>query len=204
MRIRFDVILIVVIMPLIGVGLFMLSNHKQLLDEVAELDARGWELYRAGDYSPAEELFALTVEKMPNRNSGYLGVGWCKWATDDYDGAEKWFMDAAALNNSQGHHYHGMAEVNRGRGHLEKAVEYYQLAIKSDKNNPAYHLGLGWLYKDMGEGEQAAQSFQQVVQLTEKRRRGPEEVDRQRVRDQAFAGLHEVSKGNEGEEEEDG
>ncbi len=192
MRIRFDVILIVIILPLIGVGLFLLSKHQHLLEEVAELDRQGWELYRANDFNGAERLFAETVSKMPTRNSGYLGMGWCRWAVGSYDDAEKWFMDAANIDDSKGYHHHGIAEIHHRRGDLDKAVEHYRLAIKADNTNPNYHLGMGWVCKSMGNMEQAAQSFKQVVSLTEKKKSGQMEVDLKRMRDEAFAGLHEV------------
>ena len=60
----------------------------------------------------------------------------------------------------------GMGWIKWKQGYLDQAREYYLKALKENKNNGEIHRALGFIYKDIGQGSIAIDSFKVYLDLT--------------------------------------
>ncbi len=141
------VTIFVVIILLIGVGIFFyMSNRKAKSDEAETKLSAVINLYDAGKYQesingdPAAGIMGLNdiVNNYGGTESGQtakLYLGNCYYNTKDYDNALKQFEDYSGKSDIiKASCLSGIGSVNEAKGDMKKAAEFYEKSAKVNKD----------------------------------------------------------------------
>jgi len=137
-----------------------------------------------GDYDIAiaevKKLFLFEDDKEIRAEALNL-IGYAHFLQGNYDDAGYYFNTAIAFNPSYALGYFNLGELERSRGKLEKAVHFYQEALKRDPHHIPSITQSGFAFLNLKKMNQAEEMFQIAVELD------PEESS-------AYLGLSECSR----------
>ncbi|MBR3664583.1 MAG: tetratricopeptide repeat protein [Desulfovibrio sp.] len=92
-------------------------------------------------------------------------LGECYLFMGDFDKAEEYYRKAAENNTESAAPYMGLATVAVQRSELDKALVLYKKAASVEASDKAY-CGIGLVYMEMGEHEEAYTWFTKALDLT--------------------------------------
>lgn len=106
---------------------------------------RGRAYEELGQYDKAVEDFLRVIEINPRNIGAYLSYGKHYYREKDYENAAYQFEKAFKLNTNSSQSATLLARANHKAGKIEEAMEYYNIAINSDRENAEAYLYRGAL-----------------------------------------------------------
>jgi len=122
------------------------SEHLEMkpAHEIATYN-RGRAYEELGQYENAVNDFLKVIEINPRNIGAYLSYGKNFYREKDYENAAFQFEKAFKLNTNSSQSATLLARAYHKAGSVEKAMEYYNIAINNDKNNAEAYLYRGAL-----------------------------------------------------------
>ena len=111
-------------------------------------------LFTQEKYKEAEQHYAKAVELNPDVVN-YYSLGQAQMFQEKYTEAEASFNKVLQLAPDDSNSYYGMGLLKSKQGDYEKAIEYFETAVKSKNDFYDAYAEIGYAYADMGQMDDA-------------------------------------------------
>ncbi len=118
-----------------------------------------------GNTEKAIEIAKQEVEANPGRSDGYILLGNVNSNIGEHKKALKYFEKAQQINPNSVDALVGLASMKYRQNHAESALDLYAKASKLDPHNPFIHKQMGHVYRALGQGALAVESFTTYLDL---------------------------------------
>ena len=124
--------------------------------------------YDINDYESSLDFFNKIDNEYIDRENLYFKRAFAYGKTEQYDKSIENYNKA--LDRQDNDYYKATIYINLGvlyryLGQKEKAIEYYQKAIKLDPEYARAYSNLGVVYDDLGQKEKAIEYYQKAIKL---------------------------------------
>jgi len=113
----------------------------------------------------SREAFERSLTLQPDRIPTMSAYARMLAACGDHDGAESLWQRVIKLQPQVMDGYQGLAEVQFGRGHLERTLGTYRIGSEAVPTAPEMHMGLAQLLEDLGDKAGAERSFRKALEV---------------------------------------
>jgi len=118
-----------------------------------------------GDYESAKSYFEKAVHLRKDSDRAFFGLGYACFHLKEYDLAELSYTMALQAN-----HLHERANHNLGltyaiQGNFQKAIEYYELALKVKPDQKETYRNLSYAYAKVSEDEKSEACLMKFLEL---------------------------------------
>ncbi len=126
----------------------------------------GFLLYAMARQEDAHEMLLLAIEQDPLSNLLSYGLSANLVAMGRFDEAEARYRKIIESDPEFSWAYEGMGELNwNGRGQLDAAAEWYEIAIRYDPDSSYFPALLGAIYLDSDKPDEAAEWIGMAMQI---------------------------------------
>ena len=116
----------------------------------------GFLLYRLARQEEADDMFELAIEQDPLSTTVQYGMSANLVAMGRFDEAEAIYREIISTDPEFAWVYEGMGELYwTGRGQLDEAARWYELAFRYDPDSSYFASRLGGIYLDAGDVDKA-------------------------------------------------
>ena len=117
-------------------------------------------------YKEAENAALAEIKANSSLEFGYYALAEVYKSQRKFKEAEVNYKNSISRNGRYVEALIGMGWLKWKQGYLDQAREYYLKALKDNKNNGEIHKALGFIYRDVGQGSLAIDSFRVYLDLT--------------------------------------
>ncbi|MFZ4712938.1 MAG: tetratricopeptide repeat protein [Bacteriovoracaceae bacterium] len=122
-------------------------------------------LYQMDKKDEAIKEALKELEANPQSEDGNILLGQIYVKSEDYVKAEQYYKNALKINIKSTDALIGLAWISFKRNNVDVALDLYSKVIKIDANHSYAHKQLGLVYKLMGQGSLAIESFKVYLQI---------------------------------------
>jgi tetratricopeptide (TPR) repeat protein len=115
------------------------------------------------EYDDALRMYSAAAERNKFAADLWYKVGICQEKLDNFTASRKSFLKAVEVDSLFEYAFAHLGQACYRLGMLDSAVAAYQRAIDIDKENPLYHVNLGFTWARMDSVEQAAESYRNAI-----------------------------------------
>ncbi|MBF0363481.1 MAG: tetratricopeptide repeat protein [Oligoflexia bacterium] len=127
-----------------------------------------------GNMDEAKKYAKMEITSNPEAEFGYLLQGDIYMKEENYVEAQNSYKKAQAINQTSSDALIGLAQIGFVKGNYESSLELYGKAVKLAPNDPELRKKLGMVYKLLGQGTLAAESFKMYLELSPDAKDKPE------------------------------
>jgi tetratricopeptide (TPR) repeat protein len=171
----------------LGSNLYDKGKYKEALEMFQQILSRLESFPRANyflaktyiklkNYKDAEVSAKKEIKLNRALEFGYFALAEVYKGQRKFKEAELNYKKSISRNGRYTEALMGMGWIKWKQGYLDQAREYYLKALKENQNNGEIHRALGYIYKDIGQGSLAIDSFKVYLDLT------PGAKDRSRIK----------------------
>lgn len=135
--------------------------------QALELNNRGLEQIKAGDYTGAIATLNRAIELNPALLQAYLNRGYAYAATNNHQSALANYNTAIQVNSSSADAYYFRGEEYLQLGNYQDALTDYNKAIELDPKRANAYLDRGFIYYELDNPKNAADDFAKAAELLE-------------------------------------
>ncbi len=120
---------------------------------------------RQNDLKSAEESAKKEIEVNSGSHLGYYILGKIYMNAKDYPEAKKSLEKSIQIKPDFYECLLELGELKEKQGHFAAARELYLRALRQNKLDPELHKRLGFIYKEIGQGQMAIEQFKNYLNL---------------------------------------
>ena len=136
------------------------SSQQLKYNAAAQLTQRGWQLWQAQKWIPAQAAFQQAVQLTAGNANAWNGLGWTEFNSGHGTEAEPAFQHALAIEPTMPGALNGLGQIYLAQGKYEAAEKFL---LQAAPQAPAAWYGLARLYLLEGKFEPAQKWAQDLV-----------------------------------------
>lgn len=148
-------------------NLAVVSRYAARSRQAVELNNRGMEQIKSGDYTGAIATFNQAIELNPALVQAYLNRGFAYAATGSHQSALANYNRAIQVDSSSPDAHYFRGEEHLQLGNYQDALTDYNQAIELDPNRANAYLDRGFIYYELDDPKKAADDFTKAAELLE-------------------------------------
>ncbi len=129
------------------------------------MNSSGQSYYEQGNYPAAASEFQQAMLSDPTNPDYMANLAKARSRMGDVAGSEQLYRQALMASPSHQPSYHGLAELMVAQGRGQEASAMLTTWAATQPYVAESHLELGWLQRQLGEHDMAAQSLQKALQV---------------------------------------
>ena len=145
-----------------GSGAAAEADDSSPADDVAALNAQGWQQFFGGKYSAAEKTFRQILESQPDHPGAMNGLAFCLLNQGNAEEAKPYFEKLLKISPDLAGPMNGMARCLRAEGKVDEAVALWE---KLCKQNPGPNDGMVYLAQIYSERKEYAKALPYYEEL---------------------------------------
>ena len=143
-----------------------LAAYLQEFPENAEAQMLAGNIfYSSADYEKAIAHYKTAIHLQPQRAIFYSALGTVYNVQNEIDSAEKYLMQAIALNDSSANTFLNASFVCQKKNEKEKSFAFADSAFAKGNSSPIICSGLSFVFYKWNEQQKSQERFEQAVSL---------------------------------------
>lgn len=129
------------------------------------LSTEGWNLWGQRKLAEAEAKFKEAIEKDPENEGAYQGLGWAQLNQGKRLNAEDSFKKCVKLNPENSAALNGLGWIAHGQGNIEDAIGWWEKAVTAQPGATASLNGLTQVYMEKKEYNKAIKYYEMWLKV---------------------------------------